>query len=152
MIEGFRRFLSTAAGKVLAIVLTLGLLAVAFYSVQAFFKGDTPDTAFYTTYICTETGKSFVHKNQLGDTVPILSPYSGKNTGVPAVPCYWTADGGTMKDPTWVLLNSYIGKPEPTFCPVCGRLVVGHNAPPGPGRSPPPTRAEWFAMHPRPPS
>jgi len=150
MIEGFRRFLSTAAGKVLAIVLTLGLLAVAFYSVQAFFKGDTPDSAFSTMYVCTETGKAFKHVNQIGETPPILSPYSGKNTGLPAEACYWSADGTVIKDPTWVLLNTQIGKPEPTFCPVCGRLVVPRNPAPVAGRQPPPTRDEWFARHPRP--
>ena len=57
---------------------------------------------------------------------------SGKKTGVPAEACYWTADGGTKKNPTWVLLNELAGKPGPTFCPDCNRLVVGHNPAPGP--------------------
>lgn len=150
MIEQLRRFLTSAAGKAVATVVSLGLLALAIYSAKAFIKGDTPDSAFSTMYVCTETGKAFSHLNQLGESPPILSPYSGKNTGLPAEACYWTADGGTKKDPDWVLLNSQIGKPEPTFCPVCGRLVVPRNPVPVPGKSAPPTREEWFAMHPRP--
>ena len=98
-------------------------------------------------YICSETGKSFhVSLSDLdGKTVPIYSPYSHKNTGYPAELCYWNADGTPKKDPTPVLLNSDIGKPEPTFCPDCGRLVVGHNPMPVPGRQPPPTQAEMEA-------
>jgi hypothetical protein len=150
MIEQFRRFLSSTGGKVVITILAFGLITFAMYSVKSFLKGDTPDSAFHTMYICTETGKAFDHQNKVGETVPILSPYSGKNTGVPAEACYWTADGGTMKDPTWVLLNTEIGKPEPTFCPVCGRLVVARNPPPSSGRQPPPTKEEWFAQHPKP--
>jgi hypothetical protein len=149
MIEQLRRFLSSPAGKVVAVVAVLGLLGAAIYSVRTFFKGDTPPSAFSKMYIDTETGKSFMHENQIGESLPIVSP-SGKNTGMPAEACYWTADGRVRKDPVWVLLNSEKGLPEPTFCPDCGRLVVGHNPQPGAGRSLPPTREEWFAAHPRP--
>lgn len=96
-------------------------------------------------YICTETGKTFLHRNQVGESLPIHSPFSGKDTGVPAEPCYWTKDGGTKSEPTWVLVNEFIHKPGPTFCPDCGRLVIGHNPHPGPGVRPPPTREEWTA-------
>jgi hypothetical protein len=149
MIEQFRRFLSSTAGKVAAAFVSFALLGVAYCSVRSFLKGDTPDTAFYTTYVCTETGKSFRHLNQIGETLPILSPYSGKNTGMPAEPCYWTKEGKAKADPTWVLLNSEkpVPEPEPTFCPDCGRLVVPRNPPPKDGRPPPPTREEWFAQH-----
>jgi hypothetical protein len=91
-------------------------------------------------FICTETGKPFEHENQIGETLPILSPHSGKKTGVPAEACYWTAEGGTKTSPTWVLLNELAGKPGPTYCPDCKRLVVGHNPQPGPGIKTPPMR------------
>jgi hypothetical protein len=64
------------------------------------------------------------------------------NTGYPAEACYWTADGGTKTEPTWVLMNAVLGKPGPTFCPDCGRLVVARNPMPGPGVKPPPTQQE----------
>jgi hypothetical protein len=100
-------------------------LAAAIYFTYSFFHGDTLDDAYYTTYVCTETGKSFRHKNAAGETLPIYSPYSGKNTAMPAEACFWTSDGKTKSDPTWVLLNDEVGKTGPTFCPDCGRLVVG---------------------------
>jgi hypothetical protein len=124
------------------------VVAVAVVLIVCWWKGsDTPASAFSRMYICTETGKTFRHKDQEGETQPILSPYSDKNTGVPAEPCYWTADGGTKTEPTWVLLNSLAGKSEPTFCPDCGRLVAGHNPPPRPGAKPPPTKEQYDASH-----
>ena len=143
--DRLRRLIASPAGKFVAIIVSSLLTVLAVYTVIAYAKGDTPQTAFYTTYICTETGKPFRHKNRIGETQPIRSPYSGKNTGVPAEACYWTADGSIKKQPTWVLLNESSGKPGPTFCPDCGRLVVGHNPPPRPGAIPPPTRQVYYA-------
>jgi hypothetical protein len=149
MIEKLKLLIATTGGKVVAALLSVVLICSSVYAFRQYLKGDTPDDAFYSTYVCSETGKSFRHRNELGETTPILSPYSGKNTGYPAEACYWTADGHVKKDPTWVLLNSQIGKPEPTFCPDCGRLVVGHNPDAVEGHRPPPTREEWFAAHQR---
>jgi hypothetical protein len=146
MIEQLRLFLSSVVGKITATIVSIGLLAIAVYSVKAFFKGDTPDSAFTRMYIDTETGKAFAHVSQIGETLPVLAP-SGKNTGMPAEACFWTKDGQTKTEPTWVLLNSEKGEPEPTFCPDCGRLVVGHNPQPVAGRSPPPTREDWLARN-----
>jgi len=145
MIKNFRELLSTSAGKITAIVLASAFAAWGIYSVYSFTRSSEPDFANYTMYICTETGKTFRHRNQEGDTLPLYSRYSGKNTAVPAEPCYWTRDGGVKSDPTWVLVNEFIKKPGPTFCPDCGRLVVGHNPHPGPGIQPPPTEEEWNA-------
>ncbi len=145
--EHLRRLLDTPAGKIAAISASVLLLVVAGLVVRANLKSDTPTTAFHTMFICTETGKTFEHQNKIGETQPILSPYSGKKTGVPAEACYWTADGGTKKNPTWVLLNELAGKPGPTFCPDCNRLVVGHNPAPGPASGAiarlPPKRDEY---------
>lgn len=106
-----------------------------------------PDTAYYRMYVCSETGKSFRHKIQVGDIVPILSPFTGKETGYPAEACYWTPEGTIKQNPDWVILNGVLGKPGPTFCPICGRLVVGHNPDPPPGSRPPPTQSEYEAEH-----
>ena len=52
--------------------------------------------------------------------------------------------GSEAKDkPTPVLLNQYVNKPGPTFCPDCGRLVRMHNPGPAVGVKPPPTKAEY---------
>ena len=80
-------------------------------------------------------------------TMPVLSPFSGKNTGYPAELCYWTKDGSIKTDPTPVLLNTYIGDNSPTFCPDCGRLVVGHNPRAVAGAHAPPTKQEWESKH-----
>lgn len=142
MIESLRRLLETSAGRIGAICVAVVMLVISGFIVHGSMKSETPSAAFQTMFICTETGKTFEHKNKIGETQPILSPYSGKKTGVPAEPCFWTADGGTKKEPTWVLLNELAGKPGPTFCPDCGRLVMGHNPPPGPGARVPPKQGE----------
>jgi hypothetical protein len=135
---------SAGAKAALAAVVVLSL-SLAIYIAMGFLRGNGLDDGRYSIYMCTETGKAFKHKNEEGEVPPVYSPYSGKNTGVKAELCYWTADGGTKKDPTPVLLNRLAGKDGPTFCPDCGRLVVGHNPAPRPGAKPPPTRAEYEA-------
>ncbi len=126
------------------LVVALGLTV---YFIAGAATGEAPNDAYSTVYICSETGKTFRHTNQMGEEIPILSPYSGQNTGYVAERCYWNADGTIKKKPTYVLLNSDLpGKEnEPTFCPDCGRLVVGHNPAPDPNNPhPPPTRDEWM--------
>jgi hypothetical protein len=97
-------------------------------------------------YICSESGKTFTYSPTPGAKLfPVRSPYSGKDTGYPAQLCYWTADGKIKKDPTPVLMNSYIGKKGPTFCPDCNRLVPVNNPVVTDGAPPPPTRDEYYA-------
>ena len=84
-----------------------------------------------------------------GDKIPVKAP-SGKNSGYLAEFCYWNKDGTAKKEPTPVLLNRYKGKPDPTFCPDCGRLVTAFNPPPRPGVKPPPTEDEMKARKPAP--
>ncbi|MBK8269586.1 MAG: hypothetical protein IPK83_15305 [Planctomycetes bacterium] len=78
-------------------------------------------------YVCSETGKAFEHIRQMGEMEPVYSPLSKKNTGYRAEKCFWTKDGKIKTTPTYVLLNELIGKPGPTLCPDCGRLVEPHN-------------------------
>ena len=145
LIARARRLLQARGGKIAGWILCLGLFAFSACLVKSFFDHSAPDAAYYTTYIDTETGKVFRHKNELGETLPIVSPDTGKNTGMPAEACYWTADGKIKADPSWVLLNEELGKTGPTFCPDCGRLVVGHNPPPHADMKPPPTQTEYAA-------
>lgn len=85
-------------------------------------------TANQRTFVCAETGKSFQHDLTNGEAEPILSPFTSRNTAWEGEPCYWTKDGNAKKSPTWVVLKKRMGLEEATYCPDCGREVVGHNA------------------------
>jgi hypothetical protein len=61
---------------------------------------------------------------------PWLNPQTGATTLYPAEKCFWTKEGKAKIDPTYVLLNLYVGKTGDTICPDCGRRVVAHNPPP----------------------
>jgi len=141
-------WLRTPTGKIVAALVCLSALGVAAAEIKGYFRGNTPGDPNTTMYVCSQTGKAFPHKNVLGESAPIFSPYSGTNTGYPGVPCYWTASGEVKKEPTWVLMNSYLGKPGPTFCPDCGRLVDPQQPMPRPGDKPPPTRDELLHSNP----
>jgi hypothetical protein len=145
--SGAREFLDKPAGKAAGITLVLIGVGMVVYVITSFVRGD-PDLADSRApwFVDSETGKPFHHQLVVGDTFPVLAP-SGKNTGYPAELCYWTKDGTPKTDPTPVLLNSAVGKPGPTFCPDCGRLVVSHNPAPTTGGRPPPTEAEYKARH-----
>jgi hypothetical protein len=149
VLERLRRNLNAGFGRGIAAAVVVVVVAATAYGVAAYLRGETPASARERMYICTETGKPFAHEPQRGETLPIASPHSGKDTGVPAEACYWTADGGTKPEPTWVLLNESAKRPGPTFCPDCGRLVVGHNPEPAAGATPPPKQADYKPREPR---
>lgn len=144
--NGIIEFLKSPKGRPVAIV--FGLLA-AVAAVYMVWSSIGPNEAVASStdriFICSETGKTFRRTLAIGDTVPVPSPHSGKNTGYEPELCYWTKDGKVKEDPTYVLLNQTAGRPGPTFCPDCSRLVVGLNPPAAPGMTPPPTKAEFDA-------
>jgi hypothetical protein len=144
MLEDARKFFQSRGGAIAAAVLGLVAMIALVAAIRSTFGADDA-TELITNriYICSETHKGFKHKVERGETVPILSPYTGKNTGYPAELCYWTKDGKIKNDPTPVLLNMTIGKPGATFCPDCGRLVVPYNPRPLPDSKPPPTEEEY---------
>jgi hypothetical protein len=129
-------------------ILAAGAVLWAGVTIKSFVTGGNDAQAQDLTrlFICAETGQTFQYTLKIGDTIPVRSPYTGANTGYPAELCYWTKDGGTTNDPTPVLLNEYKEIHAPTFCPVCGRLVVFRNPGPAPGRKPPPTEDEYNAL------
>jgi hypothetical protein len=139
--ENVREFFQKPSGKVTAVGICIGALLLLY--VMSRNKSPAMDAANERVYVCSETGKSFRVALKAGMGIPVHSPYSGKDTGYPAEECFWNADGSVKKDPTYVLLNEAVGKPGPTFCPECGRLVRGHNPAPQPGMRPPPTAAEY---------
>ena len=141
---GLREFFNTTAGKVTAVaivVVALGLMAVQSY--RGLGPADAARASRDRMFICSETGKSFGLELEAGMHIPVHSSYSAKQTGYPAELCFWTKDGKTKTEPTLVLLNSWTGKPGPTFCPDCGRLVISRNPPPGVDAKPPPPREEY---------
>ena len=144
MLAEFRQYIQTKGGRYVVVAATLLLLGVAAYALYANLGAD-PVVKFNNgrVFICAETKKAYNVTLKQGMKIPYDSPYSGKATGYPAELCYWTKDGKIKQDPTPVLLNSYAGKPEPTFCPDCGRLVTIRNPFPEPGSTPPPTQADY---------
>lgn len=78
--------------------------------------------------IDSETGEVFRdYRVSEGATLPWKNPKTGRHTLFPAATCYWTREGKAKLEPTYVLLNEDVGKPGPTLCPDCGRVVVPHN-------------------------
>jgi hypothetical protein len=150
--SGFRGILEHPKARGAAIFILLVVLGLAAWNI---WNSVTPNNSVAAAesplFIDSETGQTFRVKFQPGMHIPVMSPYTGRETGYVAELCYWTADGQIKSDPTAVLMNSDIGKPGPTFCPDCGRLVVVHNPNPNarPGMRPPPTEAEYYASHPR---
>jgi hypothetical protein len=139
-----REFMESGAGRGLAAAVLLAAGVAVFFSVRANFGSSSAgDLSRERTFICAQTHKPFEYTLKVGDQIPVKSPHSGKNTGYPAELCYWTKDGRIKDTPTPVLLRSNLGERGPTFCPDCGRLVVGHNPRPGPGDKPPPTESEY---------
>jgi hypothetical protein len=144
---GVREFLEKPAGKVVAIALVVVALGAVVYVVLTSGGSSAASQVNRLWFVDSQTGKPYQRTPALGERVPVASP-SG-NTGYPAELCFWTKDGKPKAEPTPVLLNRWVGKPEPTFCPDCGRLVVGRNPPADAGRRPPPTEAEYKANPPR---
>lgn len=135
MFEALRKFFRSPAGMAVAVVLVLLGIYAAYSSLRGFTTTEAAELSSQRMYIDTKTGKTVPVKLKAGMSLP--------DGLVPAEACYWTKDGKEKKDPTWVLLNLYKGIKDPTFCPDCGRLVVGHNPRPGPDVRPPPTKEEY---------
>jgi len=113
----------------LGIALFLVLFGTAAYlSYRTLMTPEPVETApLSKQFFCVEAQKPFEYTLTGGETWPIESPYSHKKTGFPVEKCYWTRDNKRMREPTFVILNEYLGKKGDTICPVCGRIVIGHN-------------------------
>jgi len=120
------------AVKIGLVVVGLGFAAWQF---RSYIFGNTNDPAEMsrTRYMIDfETREEFPRfRISDGETPPYRNPKTGTRTLVQAEMCWWNTDGSPRdfaKDkPTAVLLNI---DGSPTFCPDCGRLVVGHNPAP----------------------
>lgn len=138
----FSQFLETAAGKAAAVTFVLLALAAAIYlGVTSFGGGAEAAAANQRMFIDAKTGQPFPYELTIGDMIPVNAP-SGGNTGYPAEQCNWTADGKPGTKITYVLMNDWVGKPGPTFCPDCKRRVIANNPPALEGAKAPPTESE----------
>lgn len=117
------------------LAVALVVLAFAGYRLYAMFYLATPEKAHPVErlYLCSETHKTFSYKKNVGEDIPVTSPFSKKRTGYPCEPCYRTKKENVFRDqPYYVTLNKYFDKPGPTICPDCGHEVQGHNPDPRP--------------------
>ncbi len=142
---GLREFLNSPQGRAILAFLAVAMIGVATYFIWGMIgPSEAEAIARDRMFIDAKTMKPFSHELKFGEFIPVDAP-SGEKTGYPAELCFWTKDGKAKPDPTPVLLGQTIGKSGPTFCPDCGRLVVGHNPQPGPDVKVPPTEAEYKA-------
>jgi len=145
MLGEVRDFLRTKGGGAVAIggcLVGLGIVVWVIHSTFGAAEGEDFSTHRVFVDASTNPPKPFNVVIKPGMKIPCEAP-SGKETGYPAELCYWTKDGKIKKDPTAVLLNETVGKTGPTFCPDCGRLVIGHNPMPKQGDPPAPTQDEY---------
>lgn len=141
-----RAWAEKPAGKIIAAVILVIALGVIVYTIPRLFgESAMGQSSRSRTFVCGETGQPFTYEIDLEDTIPVVSPHTGRRTGFPAEMCFWTADGSVKETPTPVVLNTWLEKSGPTFCPDCGRRVIANNPYPEDGAKPPPTEAEWRA-------
>lgn len=117
--------------SVSGVVVSLGILLFFLLRATLFAPADANDVSRTRILIDSETNE--VVQNvavEDGTLYPWNNPKTGKATLYPPETCYWTKDGKAKTEPTYVLLNSLVGKSGKTLCPDCGREVVAHNPKP----------------------
>ena len=115
--------------KTLLAVVAACLLGYAGYAVwSSWGGGSVVANANTRTLMDSETGELFRMRLRIGMSFPLENPKTGKKTLYPTEVCW--AGKCLKKGGTHVILNHWLGKKGPTYCPVCGSLVVPHN--PGP--------------------
>lgn len=109
-------------------VVVILFLGAGYLTYRTIFQAEITEVqAVPRVFKCVETDKVFTYKLSEGEHWPVMSEASGKKTAYPTESCFWTKDGKQKHNPDYVILNEYLDKPGDTFCPVCGRLVIGHN-------------------------
>lgn len=115
--------------KLVAPVVLIGVIVVVVWS--QFRDDPITRNANSRVFVCVETGKHFSHDLEPGELEPIESPFTGRRTAWMAEACYWSkgenGEWKAKKEPTYVVLKKRMGIDEKTYCPDCGREVVGHN-------------------------
>src|SRR5262249_48654090 len=115
MLEAIRKFLKTPVGTIVAVVVLLGCVGVAYSTMRGVFTSEGAALSADRMIIDASTNKPFRHELSMGEPIPVKAPSGGK-TGYPGEACYWTKDGQIKAEPTWVLVGIWKGSTEPTFC------------------------------------
>ena len=120
--------MSDGVKKGVAAVVALVLVGYTIYSIVGSFGGQ-PTPADTRTMMDVDTSELVeIPVDKIIGPYPLVNPKTGKKTLYPTEVCYARECGA--KGGTHVILNRYLGKKGPTYCPVCGSLVRLHN--PGP--------------------
>jgi hypothetical protein len=138
----------SATGKLITAAVCIAAVSFSVFEVRSYLHGSTPGDPNTVMFVDSETGQSFPHRSVVGESIPVVSPFTSRNTGYPGSPCYWTASGEIRTEPYWLLMNEQVGKFGPTFCPDCGRLFIPRRPIPKTGDRPPPTRDELLHANP----
>lgn len=113
--------------RVLLAVAIVALAAAGVVAWHYFPRGPDTTIASRRPFKCAECNAVFPHDLELGETEPINCPKCGKKTAWIPEACYWTKDGKAKAEPTWVIVKERMGLEGKTYCPDCGKEVVGHN-------------------------
>jgi len=118
---------------VVAVLIFVAAGGVAWYTMGG---ESVASIASERAFICADCNKVFEYTLQIGDKTPIKCKKCSKEAAYPAETCYWIKDAAgnweVKIEPTYVLLKKRVDPEtdEKTYCPDCGREVVGHNPPP----------------------
>jgi hypothetical protein len=109
-------------GSIVLAVVTIGTLVVVFWRNY----GSEEIPANSRTLMDSETGEFVKVRTEDLKPYPMLNPKTGKNTLFRTEVCLW-GDECRKRGGTHVIMNTLMGKPEPTYCPVCKHVVRFHN-------------------------
>lgn len=144
MPDRLQEWLHTSMGRTtVTAILIMALVGAAWSMMRYFGPNSAQRYSGSPLFIDSVTGKTFYYQLKIGDTIPVLSPFTHRRTGYPASFSYWSKGGHILTHPEPVLLNSWLGKSGPTFAPLSGCLVTANEKPPRPGAAPPPTKAQY---------
>ncbi len=110
-------------------VLILVVVVLVGYVLSTLFGGDEIDDVIASAntriLMCSETGELFTFDlDDIEGTYPMVNPKTGKKTLFPTVVCY-ARECGKKPGGTRLIMNRFLGKEGPTYCPNCGVLVKG---------------------------
>jgi hypothetical protein len=125
-------------------VVALGALSYVLWTSISAYRNDPARAAFTLTLMDIETREVFHLPIKAEEHLPFTNPKTGHKTLYPVEACYWTKDGKAKLEPTLVVLEETMGKPGPTKCPDCGRIVRHMNPQPPDSLM----QEAWDAAHP----
>ncbi len=118
--------------KIALAIAAVGVLALLACRVWHAVSNPVATAANTRTLMDAETGELIAVDVAEGfGPFPAVNPHTGRRTLYPTEVCY--ADGCAARGGTHVILNQYLGKEGPTYCPRCGAEVRFHN--PGPDQA-----------------